>query len=100
MIIKGGGLMRIESPITLDDGRVIASNGVCQSFSGASGHDARGRRITNIVGHDGTHYLKVCPNCRKIKPEVAFGYDGRDTGEPERRDQSWCTKCRGLYNTR
>jgi hypothetical protein len=89
--------MRIVSPITLDNGKVIHPNGTQLSFSESNGYDARGRRITNLVGHDGTHYMKRCPNCRKVKPEIDFGYDGRDTGEPTRRDQSWCTQCRGSY---
>ena len=56
--------------------------------------ESHGRRITNLVGHNGRQFLKVCPNCGCEKTETEFGYDGRDTGEITRRDQSWCTECR------
>lgn len=89
--------MIIQPPISFDDGGIFTPDGKPYSWAKKSGHDNRGRRITNLVGHDGRHFIKHCPYCEKDLPETDFGYDGRDTGEPTRRDQSECTKCRNRY---
>lgn len=89
--------MIIQSPITFDDGSTFAPDGQFHRWSQKSGYDGIGRRITNLVGHDGSHFIKHCPYCDQELPETDFGYVGRDTGEPVRRDQSNCNKCRNRY---
>lgn len=86
--------MIIKPPITLDTGKIFSPDGKPHYWEKTNGYDSNGRRITNLVGHNGYQFIKVCPNCECEKPETEFGYDGRDTGEPNRRDQSWCSKCR------
>lgn len=86
--------MIISPPITFDNGKIFLPDGKRHRWEKANGHDSNGRRITNLVGHNGHQFMKVCPNCGREKPETEFGYEGRDTGEITRRDQSWCTECR------
>ncbi len=86
--------MIIKPPITFDTGKTFLPDGKIYHWEKANGYDSYGRRITNLVGHNGDQFIKVCPNCGHEKPETEFGYNGRDTGETTRRDQSWCTKCR------
>lgn len=90
--------MIIQPPISFDDGSTFTPDGQTYRWSKKSGYDSRGRRITNLVGHNGKCFIKRCPHCEQDLPETDFGYDGRDTGEPARRDQSNCTECRGRYN--
>lgn len=90
--------MIIKPPITFDDKSLFEPDGYERKWEEKSGYDSRGRRITNLVGHDGKQFIKHCPCCNRDKPETQFGYDGRDTGEPTRRDQSYCTNCRGNYH--
>lgn len=90
--------MIIQPPVKFDNGYVFVPDGQPHSWIKTSGHDNRHRRVTNLVGHVGNQFLKWCPHCEKQMPETEFGYDGRDTGEENRRDQSNCTSCRSRYN--
>ena len=90
--------MIISPPIRFDDSTVFVPDGNTHSWSKKSGYDSNNRRITNLVGHNGNQFIKRCPHCGGDLPETYFGYDGRDTGERTRRDQSNCTDCRGRYN--
>ena len=77
--LAGGGFSVEESPVSgfyVDDvGREV--------------------RITNIVGFDGSRFLKYCPSCGRTKPVSEFGASGRHTTGP--RDQSECSACRSEY---
>ncbi len=90
--------MIIQPPIIFDNKSKFTPDRQVHHWAMMSGYDNLGRRVTNLVGHDGQYFIKFCPNCLKEKPEMDFGYNGRDTGEPTRRDQSNCTECRGRYN--
>lgn len=65
------------------------------TFSKMNGFDANNKRVTNLVGYDGSELLKLCPNCSKVKPVIEFGYSGRTIRI--KRDQSHCSECRGTY---
>lgn len=98
--------MRVVFPVKLDNGVVINGDEDKLLFSndldfvGVKGFDARGYRVTNIVGFDGVDLLKRCtnPDCWEIKRSAeGFGENGRNSNpkRPMRRDQAQCIICRG-----
>jgi len=87
--------MIITSPVKFDDGTTFFPDGQSHSWAKINGYDSAGCRITNIVGHDGSDYLKKCPYCNQIFHAVDYGPAGRYTNGP--RDQSRCIPHRN-YN--
>jgi len=89
--------MKITSPVTFDNGMVFSPDGRTHSWNKMNGYDSAGCRITNIVGHDGSDFLKKCSRggCGIVLRAVEFGPAGRDTNGP--RDQSNCADCRSNY---
>lgn len=93
--------MRVEFPVTLgeENDKIIHSNSEPIRFgANLSGYDRLGRRVTNIVGFDGTHLIKECPKCGSEKTSIEFGLSGRTMENGEVRDQSNCTRCRAHYS--
>ena len=89
--------MVITPPVVFEDNSVFSPDGTAHSWPIKNGKDALNHRVTNLVGHNGQCFIKLCPHCQQELPETDFGYAGRDTGEPARRDQSNCTACRNRY---
>ena len=97
--------MKVVFPVKLDNGIIINGNEDMfmisndSKFKGVSGNDAKGDRVTNIVGFDGTDLLKRCtnPDCWEIKRGAdGFGERGRNSNPKRsmRRDQAQCIQCR------
>ena len=97
--------MRVVFPVKLDNGLIINGNegflmiNDAQDFIGVKGYDAKGDRVTNIVGFDGVDLLKRCtnPECWEIKRGAeGFGESGRNSNPRRsmRRDQAQCKVCR------
>ncbi len=97
--------MRVVFPVKLDNGLTIYGNenmfkiNDSVEFKGVSGYDAKGSRVTNIIGFDGVDLLKRCTNrdCWEIKRGAdGFGENGRNSNpkRPMRRDQAQCIECR------
>lgn len=45
--------MIIKAPISFDDGSIFIPDGKHHKFTKSNSHDANGRRVTNLVGHNG-----------------------------------------------
>ena len=89
--------MKINVPVTFDNRASFSPDGKSHRWNKINGYDSSGCRITNIVGHDGTDFLKQCSRdgCGVILHAVDFGPEGRHTNGP--RDQSNCPDCRSGY---
>ena len=90
--------MIITSPVKFDGCEdTFAPDGNRYNWVKVNGYDANNFRITNIVGHDGVDYLKICSRegCGTILHAAAYGEEGRYTDRL--RDQSNCPEHRGGY---
>jgi hypothetical protein len=103
--------MRVVYPVKFDNGLTIYGNedkfliNEDREFKGISGFDAKGNRVTNIVGFDGVELLKRCtnPDCWEIKRAAeGFGENGRNSNPRRsmRRDQAQCIQCRAKPKNR
>lgn len=94
----GGIVMIIKTPVEFDTIGTFMPDGKEHYWEKTNGLDNAKHRITNIVGHDGKQFKKLCPSCLKIKSVTEYGDKWRNTGGNYMRDQSQCIACRGMYN--